>query len=303
MVTFLKERRNAWYGTSTHYFAEFIAEIPFMVTIPFIFCSIVWYTTGQITDNWRFLMFSLICILLSSTTQALGMIIGIIFINNVNAAVFMAPLSLTPFFLMGGFFVNFDGISFLMKPVALLSFIRYAFEAVIVLIYGFNRCSSKPTYVQRTKIMTRLSCFWASREFGDNSISSHSSSPNRINLTSWNHESLPDFNWMSMIKSLTLNDLSLDQSDWIGSIVDISSSCVSEVIKQLQNFLGSSDEQSQKNTLNNKITSGSYMMTHWELNEDKLWTNLMAMVTILIGLRMSSYFLLQLITNKRLRNM
>lgn len=277
-----------------------------MIIIPWIFCIIVWYTTGQIDDNWRFMMFSLVCILLSATTQALGTIIGIIFINNVNAAVFMAPLSLTPFFLMGGFFVNFDGISLLMKPIALLSFIRYTFESVIVLIYGFDRCSNKPTYVQRTKIMTRLSCFWASREFGDDSITrklSEYSTHSGINLTSWNDDSQPQLGWLSMIKSLTLNDLSTDQSDWIGSIVDISSSCVSEVIKQLQNFIGSSDERSQANTINNKITSGSYMMTHWELKEEKLWTNLVALISILVGLRLSSYFLLQFITNKRLRNM
>ena len=303
MVTFLKERRNAWYGTGTHYFAELLAELPFQTVIPFVFCTIVWYTTGQINDNWRFSMFSLVCILLSSTTQALGIIIGIMFINNVNAAVFTAPLSLTPFFLMGGFFVNFDGISALMKPIAMLSFIRYTFESVIVLIYGFNRCSNKPTYVQRTKIMTRLSCFWASREFGDDSISSHFNVPSSSgsNSTTWNPGH--DISWMSMIKSLTLNDLSLDQSDWIGSIVDISSSCVSEVIKQLQNFMGSSDEQSQSNTLNNRITSGSYMMTHWELHEEKLWTNLVALVSILIVLRVTSYFFLQFITNRRLKNM
>lgn len=312
MVTFLKERRNAWYGTGTYYFSKLFADTPFQIMIPIIFCAISWTSTGQISEFWRFFLFTLISILVASISQAIGILISIIFLNDVNSAVFMTPLSLTPFFLMGGFFVNFQGVSWIMKPIALLSYIRYSFESLIVLIYGYERCSSNSmTALQETKIMTKLSCFWASKEFGDDipydlsSLNMTSSSDVTTESSSNSYVSI-----ISTLFSLMKNDISEDQTPWISSIFGLTETCVSEVIFKLKEFTGTGSSPAGPSEDDLKLvedakrwSTGSYMLTHWDLEDRILWINIPILFSLLISLRIFTYFLLIQRTDRKLRNM
>lgn len=67
--------------------------------------------------------------------------------HSVETAVFMAPLSMAPVFLLSGFFAKVSKLPWFLKPIAIVSYVRYAFEAFLVAIYGLNRCEDVPLYL------------------------------------------------------------------------------------------------------------------------------------------------------------
>ncbi|RWS22578.1 ATP-binding cassette sub-family G member 1-like isoform X2 [Leptotrombidium deliense] len=142
---FLRERTNGWYSSISYYVAKTMADIPFVFLFASIFASMIYYPTGQINDPWRFGAFLVISILISMIGQSYGLLIGIIFIENLRAASFIAPLSIFPFVLFCGFFVRVALIPSYLQLFATISPMRYAMEAMIIIIYGFGRCDQSTT--------------------------------------------------------------------------------------------------------------------------------------------------------------
>jgi hypothetical protein len=71
---------------------------------------------------------------------------GTIYVHSVETAVFMAPLSMAPVFLLSGFFAKISKLPWFLKPIAMVSYVRYAFEAFLVAMYGLNRCEDVPLF-------------------------------------------------------------------------------------------------------------------------------------------------------------
>ncbi|RWS14804.1 ABC transporter sub-family G-like protein 1, partial [Dinothrombium tinctorium] len=97
-------------------------------------------SNGQVNDYWRFFSFCLICILIAFTGQSLSQAVGALFIHNILAAAFAVPMITLPFVLLCGFFVKADKVNFLLRPTFSISFVRYAYEALLITVYGFGRC-------------------------------------------------------------------------------------------------------------------------------------------------------------------
>lgn len=72
---------------------------------------------------------------------------GTIYVTSVETAVFMAPLSMAPVFLISGFFARISKLPLFLKPIAIISYVRYAFEAFLISMYGFNRCEDVPLII------------------------------------------------------------------------------------------------------------------------------------------------------------
>lgn len=137
-----REWRNGWYRVSSYFLGRTLADLPFQLTFVIAFCVVVYSLTGQIgLFSWRFATFVLIIIMTALIAQAVGFIFGALFMDNLPAAVFTAPLCIFPALLFSGFFSRVSQIPSFYMPMTYLSHFRYAFDALLVSLYGFNRCN------------------------------------------------------------------------------------------------------------------------------------------------------------------
>lgn len=136
-----REWKNGWYKTTSYFLGRTIADLPFQIIFVILFSVVVFLLTGQYGFlSWRFLSFTFILMTTALVAQSVGFIFGAIFMNNLPAAVFTAPLCIFPALLFSGFFSRVSEVPRFYKPLTFLSHFRYAFDAIIVTLYGFNRC-------------------------------------------------------------------------------------------------------------------------------------------------------------------
>lgn len=68
----------------------------------------------------------------------------------------MAPLSMAPVFLISGFFARISKLPMFLKPIAIISYVRYAFEAFLITMYGFSRCEDVPMILDNSGVSENL---------------------------------------------------------------------------------------------------------------------------------------------------
>lgn len=117
------------------------ADLPFQIAFVIAFCIVIYTLTGQIgLTTWRFGSFVTIIIMTALIAQTVGFIFGALFMDNLPAAVFTAPLCIFPALLFSGFFSRVSQIPSFYRPMTYISHFRYAFDALLVTLYGFDRC-------------------------------------------------------------------------------------------------------------------------------------------------------------------
>lgn len=138
--TVKREWRNGRYRVSSYFMGRSLADFPFQILCVFIFSLIIYLLTHQIgLFTWRFAMFLVIMLMVALIAQAVGFVFGAIFMDNLPAAVFSAPLFIFPNLLFSGFFARVSQIPQIYQLIAHGSHFQYVFDSLLVTLYG-GRC-------------------------------------------------------------------------------------------------------------------------------------------------------------------
>lgn len=70
-----------------------------------------------------------------------GVTISALFVHNVNAASIFAAVSQIPLLLFTGLLVQIKTLPSFIQPLTYLSYYRLSFEASLIVLYGYGRCS------------------------------------------------------------------------------------------------------------------------------------------------------------------
>lgn len=137
---FMKEHLNGWYSLNSFFWAKNIADIPPNFIFPIIYGIGAYLITEQILEFWRFVAFIFILILLSFLTQGVALLVSAYFVNNIIATTVIGATINVPLFLFTGLLIKIKAIPFYFRPLTYISYFRLAFEAIMIIIYGLNRC-------------------------------------------------------------------------------------------------------------------------------------------------------------------
>ncbi|CAG2113474.1 unnamed protein product [Medioppia subpectinata] len=134
---FLNEHRNRWYSTSSYYWSKCFVEIPVTIVIAFTFATIMFYSTGQLSDSFRYSYFALNVIFVAFIANSVGNLIGILFADNYQLATTMGVALFMSIFLLGGFAVRLSSQDVFIRALSYGSFLRFNFYSVLVISQVF----------------------------------------------------------------------------------------------------------------------------------------------------------------------
>ncbi|XP_054167693.1 ATP-binding cassette subfamily G member 4-like, partial [Oppia nitens] len=138
--TFVKERFNKWYTTWSYFMAKSIVDIPVVVVIPVIYVTVMWWITGEEWDPKRYLLTQLVVLLVSIASHSLGLLVSAFFINNIKASLISLLLLMVPQIMFSGNLLPISVMPYWIQQLTYLSLFRLAGEAMLVIVFGFDRC-------------------------------------------------------------------------------------------------------------------------------------------------------------------
>lgn len=265
MKVFLNEHRNGWYNTRSYYWAKSVVEFIVQLPLPYFYSLWMYLWTQQpgldsiydaipFSTNSRFGQFVTITILSSFIAQGVGFLIGAVFAKNFNISIFVSTVFMMFNFLFSGFFIriaSMGDVEFLTK----FSFTRFAFEAILIVIYGDSRCND--SYIHK------MYAEGFSREEG-------------INVT----ESVTEY----LLKD-TLTTMSVIDSDW----APVSMNSIPPIPSLSPAFEPLKSTMSDGSGLNRVISTALHQ---FDVDEGLYRKTLIWLVIHLIGWRMLTYVVL-----------
>ncbi|KYQ52093.1 ATP-binding cassette sub-family G member 4 [Trachymyrmex zeteki] len=136
-----REHFNRWYKLQSYYLAGKLSDFLIQLISTFIYTIIVYYMSGQLPESRRFGLYMLMCFVTSLVGQTAGFIIGCAL--KIQNSVIFGPFALMPFIVLSGFFVHIKDVNPYFVWLFDISFCKYAFEGILMVIYGYDRAKLK----------------------------------------------------------------------------------------------------------------------------------------------------------------
>ncbi|CAB0042032.1 unnamed protein product [Trichogramma brassicae] len=132
-----KERFNNWYKLRTYYAAFLVSNIPVQTFMVVAYSVTAYFMSSQPAEWWRFGMFLLVAVLIALTAEGFGLALGTT-VNPVNGT-FLGAIGTCAALVFAGFLVLFNHMPRFMYYFTYTSYLRYALEAMVNSVYGFDR--------------------------------------------------------------------------------------------------------------------------------------------------------------------
>lgn len=247
IMTTLKEIRNSWYSVSVYMVSKTVAELPSLFLSVLLAISVAYYLTEQVWILWRFLQFALLMVIFSWVCESYGMLVGILVKDMVSATLVTMALTL-PILIYSGFLIKIEHMSWYHRIVSYVSFARFAFEAALLTIFGYDRCEPIPRGVDLELIKEDIK-----------------------------RQELEDV-ITTMLRSLGLTHKTIYS---FGNIIDVDPPCFSSVVNNSLDFFGLFDESPSHNLLRMSeepdakflSTDSSYVLNFFNIREHIFWPN------------------------------
>lgn len=256
LITIRKENSNSWYSFSAYFLSRTLADL-FLTTLTNAPSIIYLYIGSKQIFTWnRLMVFTLTLTIYCNIWDSKGVILGTIFSPNYVTGMIFAMLLEFPAMFLSGFHVKQSGLFWLLKPLAPLSEGKWAYEAMVISIYGFDRCP-----VNTTSLVNQASFF----DFGR---------MNRVDvvLRLWPK----------------LNSTIQERHEYAQSR-NLSYDCIDSLFESInREYIDSGlyavEEEVEKEP--------SYILSLWDLNQDDLEKDLLILTSMYIAFRFMVYIVL-----------
>jgi ABC-type multidrug transport system permease subunit len=253
----VREIGNNWYKVFPYFLAKTLSDVPALVLSNLLLLSISYPMTGQIPELWRFGVVYLVGNIVGDICQTLGMLIGIVLANDVISAALVTMAMTLPQIMFAGFLVRLSGMPWFYRPLTYLSYLRYAFESLMITIYGFGRCQvhNGPSFID---------------EFVN------AQDPQRLAK--------------NMIESFNITER---DSERFGYLLGVDTMCISDVLNKTKEYLGVGVYEDYDDNFNDTADTGisnelfdtqnpSYILSYYELNDYILYYDVVCLVIMLL---------------------
>jgi ABC-type multidrug transport system ATPase subunit len=131
---FNREYQAGCYRVDSYFLAKTIAELPYQIIFPVIFCSVVYPMVGFEADWEKFFLFVLIISLVANTAMSCGYMVSTA-TPSVQVALAVGPIFILPVMLFGGLFLNSEQVPSYLQWLSIFSFFKYAFEMTGIIVF------------------------------------------------------------------------------------------------------------------------------------------------------------------------
>lgn len=136
---FKNEHRNGWYSTGSWVLMKSFFEIlPLIPIIMFYVYICNWYEDIRPGIYWNFVY---IFLLGAIAFQGMGHVFAIFSNGNITVLIVLSTTVFFFFTLLSNFLLTYSRLHYIYQFISNFAISRFIFEAVMLLIYGFGRCS------------------------------------------------------------------------------------------------------------------------------------------------------------------
>lgn len=149
MRMFVREYKNGWYSPASFIMSQTIAELPADILGPLITVLITYPLCHQPESpyHWREIGYALVMIGCAIICKAQAQIAGAFLMDSVENSVFISCVLVTVPALLSGIPLRIEQMIAPLRWVSYSSFLRYGFESLLALRYGYGMCPCDPNLV------------------------------------------------------------------------------------------------------------------------------------------------------------